>query len=307
MFFKIPLVQLPEIEETYEIERKTVWRSVDRRNILLFIINGTCQIEIDRNYFILNKGDVFLIPAGIEYIRRPIGTQLCRLFYAHFTTASKIVSVSFDEAKKELCDEMARLEMPAHPQRPSRLPSSLYLMQHTSAEEDFEQLFSQSHQILAHRASDSHIGHLLSSLCLLEFLASISLRIVPASQDKALHHELPFVLRQALSYIRQNYDQRLSTGHICTHCHISPQHLIRLFKKHLGVTPLQYITNYKMSQTIELLRHSELSVQEIAASLGYDNTNYFTRLFAREEGYSPTEFRERVKSYDSGEGVLRKK
>jgi len=70
---------------------------------------------------------------------------------------------------------------------------------------------------------------------------------------------------------------------------------------------LQYITNYKMSQTIELLRHSELSVQEIAASLGYDNTNYFTRLFAREEGYSPTEFRERVKSYDSGEGVLRKK
>ena len=97
--------------------------------------------------------------------------------------------------------------------------------------------------------------------------------------------------------MQQNYDKKLSTEDIARYCHITPQHLIRIFKKHLDTTPLRYITKTKMSSAVELLRKSELSVKEIAYNLGYDTPSYFTRLFTAEIGISPTETKKRITSY----------
>lgn len=304
MVYKIPLQPLPKIEEVYEIERETVWRCTDHRCILLFISDGSCQIELDGVKSILNKGDVFLIPAGKRYIRRPVKERICKLFYVHFIPDAALIPISYEDAQNELRKQIAKDTALSARNRLSHLPPYLYLRRHTQLGEDFDRISALLHQLLSIRHVDSYTTPMLISLYLAEFVTSISLHPEVTVAEETANRNLPPPLRQAVSFIQQNYDKKLSADSICAHCHISPQHLIRLFKKHFGMTPLQYITQDKITKAIELLRNSELSVKEIAYSLGYDNPNYFSRLFAAEEGYSPSEMRERIRTYREGSGAL---
>ena len=79
---------------------------------------------------------------------------------------------------------------------------------------------------------------------------------------------------------------------------VSSQHLIRLFRKHLNSTPVGYINRTKVLHAIDLLRNTKLSVKEIAYELGFEDPNYFSRLFKREEGMSPGDTRARICNYD---------
>lgn len=304
MVYKIPLRTLPKIEEAYEIERKTVWRCADKRSILLFITEGSCLLEIGNEKRVLNAGDVFLIPSEKKYTRKPYKDQSCRLFYVHFTTESVPSSFSLDEAKKELRTAMAKTTALSAEQRLSCTPEFLFIKQYTNVAGEFERLSNLLHQILTHQCIESNLSPLFASLYLVEFMANIALSAESNAADEIVDQDLPLPLRLALSCIQQNNDKKICANDICAYCHVSPQHLIRLFKKYFGMTPLQYITQNKISTAIELLRTSELSIKEISYALGYDNPNYFSRLFTKEEGYSPSELRDRIRSYQEGTGAL---
>lgn len=74
----------------------------------------------------------------------------------------------------------------------------------------------------------------------------------------------------------------------------SAQHLNRLFRKHLGVTPLQYLARVRMERAAELLRDGRLTVAEIARRVGVPDPYYFSRLFHNHHGKSPTQFRQQA-------------
>ena len=79
---------------------------------------------------------------------------------------------------------------------------------------------------------------------------------------------------------------------------VSVQHVIRLFRKHLQTTPVGYINRTKVLHAIDLLRNTELSVKEIAYELGFEDPNYFSRLFKKEEKMSPGDTRARIRNYE---------
>lgn len=297
MIFKIPINTLPRLEEIYEIERKTLWHSADRRSILLFIVNGACVIELGAEKFILNEGDVFFIPPRTEYQRKPLKDTPCKFIYLHFTTEGEPISVSFEEAKKALLDDAVKSTALQDTKKLSNLPPHLYLMQKTTEKERLSEVYGFLCGIIEIYQTNPNNAPLLTALRLTEFLSTLSL--IPSSEVFAntTDSKLPNLLRNALSLVQQSYDKKLSTEELAAYCHISPQHLIRLFKNHLGVTPLQYITKNKMSSAIEMLRQSELSIKEIAYALGYDTPSYFTRLFTKEIGSSPSEIRTRIHEY----------
>lgn len=305
MLFQIPIEPLPKIFQAYELERKTVWRCADRRNILIFITDGACQFEIGGETILAEKGDAILLPSGQEYVRRPSGDKSCRLFYVHFITGSPILPISENEAEQSIRDILTERTLLSADERLSRVPSALYLPQKTVTGDHFEKASEILHKIPAGRRNAPQLAPLFVSLIFTEFLATLSQETVNDVHRGTEKSRLPLPLRQALTYVQQNYDKKLSTEDLCTHCNLSPQHLIRLFKKHMGMTPLQYINKSKTMHAIELLRTSELSVKEIAYALGFDNPNYFSRLFAKEQHGSPSEIRERIRTFRGGEGALK--
>ena len=307
MFFTIPLSPLPRVTEIYKLERKTVWRCADRRNILVFITEGSCLFEIGSLRLVLSKGESLLIPSGQEYIRRPHNDAPCQFFYVHFTTERPLTSLPKKQAEQAMRESI--LKSKDISSREIDMPEQLYIHQKASFTQQFDHLQSLLFKIRETCSHESHLAPLLASLTFCEFLTELAQTAVPVADETISEAEknLPHSLRQALNYVRYHYDKKISTADLCAYCNLTPQHLIRLFKKHLGVTPLQYINKSKILHAIDLLRNSELSIKEIAYALGFDNPNYFSRLFTKEESISPAEVRERIRTFDGKESALKDK
>lgn len=76
----------------------------------------------------------------------------------------------------------------------------------------------------------------------------------------------------------------------------SPQHLNRIFRQALGMTPLQYLLRMRMARAATLLREGRLAVHAVARQVGFDDAYYFSRLFKQHYGQSPTDYRDAMNS-----------
>ncbi len=100
------------------------------------------------------------------------------------------------------------------------------------------------------------------------------------------------LLKKALAYIEANYRDGLTQGQVAHAVHLSPGYFSRLFRQEQGVTFSGYLTSLRLQKAQQLLRTSALSIGEIAAQVGYSDPNYFSRVFSKTYGMSPSEFRE---------------
>jgi AraC-like DNA-binding protein len=90
-------------------------------------------------------------------------------------------------------------------------------------------------------------------------------------------------------YIDTNFcDPALSVEHVCAHGFISASGLQRYFNRYYGISPKQYIIKLRLERAAELLLSEGLSVKEIAFTCGFTDEKYFSRLFKKKYGYSPT-------------------
>ena len=102
----------------------------------------------------------------------------------------------------------------------------------------------------------------------------------PADREKQyLESGRYAVIAPAVDYVRQNYREPISVSGLAKMCGISDEYLRRLFRFFVGQTPLHYINNLRLSYARELLLDNRMSVAQAAAEAGFDNVNYFSRIF----------------------------
>jgi transcriptional regulator GlxA family with amidase domain len=78
---------------------------------------------------------------------------------------------------------------------------------------------------------------------------------------------------------------------------MSKYHFIRVFKETTGVSPMKHLLSVRLSAAKALLRRTDLSVQEIAKEVGYENALTFSRVFKNSEDIAPSEYRKKLRSY----------
>lgn len=100
----------------------------------------------------------------------------------------------------------------------------------------------------------------------------------------------------AKRYIEQYYFNELTLDTIADFAHVSPQHLCRLFQKHMQMRPTHYINLTRIKVSKWLLHNSDKSVTEIAEEVGYHSPYYFTNTFKKYENMSPSAYRKMVQS-----------
>lgn len=115
------------------------------------------------------------------------------------------------------------------------------------------------------------------------------LKAVEASQA-ALRSE---VIGQAKRYINQHFREPVSLEDVAKEVHLSPFYLSRLFKEKEGVNFVDYLTRLRLEEAKKLLAQTNDTVAAIAEQVGYAEANYFSRIFRRHFGMSPSEYRER--------------
>ncbi len=96
-------------------------------------------------------------------------------------------------------------------------------------------------------------------------------------------------VRQACEYLAKNFEHPdFSCEHLAKECNISNVHLRRLFKKVLGISPIQYLANLRFDKANRLLALSELSVSQIAVECGFSDVYYFSKAYKKRYGHSPS-------------------
>ena len=95
-------------------------------------------------------------------------------------------------------------------------------------------------------------------------------------------------VENAVRFIAHNYSRTVDTTDIAGSVGISRSHLYRVFMKHLDMPPNEYLTRYRISRACELLERSSLPISAIAASVGYDDQLYFSRVFKKITGTPPS-------------------
>ena len=98
-------------------------------------------------------------------------------------------------------------------------------------------------------------------------------------------------IAKTVLYIRKHLNEAIELEKLAEISCLSKDHFIRLFKKELGTTPLQYINQKKIEKAQLLLITEELAVKEIAFQLAFDDYSYFNRLFKKTTGATPQEYR----------------
>lgn len=106
-----------------------------------------------------------------------------------------------------------------------------------------------------------------------------------------------YVAEQIVDYMDQHYNEKISLDRIAENMYLSPFYVSRIFKSEIGTTPINYLINMRMEKAKQLLTvNSDVSIQEIAQRVGYEDAYHFSKLFKKHYGESPTKYRQKPKS-----------
>ena len=99
------------------------------------------------------------------------------------------------------------------------------------------------------------------------------------------------LIKRAVSYINLNLDSDLTVTNIANHLCITPNYLSRLFRKENGISVIVYINQKRIDESIRLMKKTDMQIQTIAEKVGINDLSYFSKLFKRQVGKSPTQYR----------------
>ncbi len=116
------------------------------------------------------------------------------------------------------------------------------------------------------------------------------LRRLVEEQTRHAGEHWPVVLKQAVQYIDMHYDDQLQLTTVAEHCNISSGYLSRLFSEHMRVSFNDHLNSVRLDIAQGLLEEGDRTVKEISFSVGYQDPNYFSRIFKKFKGISPTSF-----------------
>lgn len=111
------------------------------------------------------------------------------------------------------------------------------------------------------------------------------------ARHQLLPRILPNNLHKVLQHIESSTSEDLSNAHLARLANLSVSGFINLFEVHMHQPPATYVRSLRYQKACRLLAFSDLSIQQIAAKLGYPNRHYFSRVFAEQAGCGPATFR----------------
>ena len=111
-------------------------------------------------------------------------------------------------------------------------------------------------------------------------------------RENAASNRYRNVMDEAIGYIEKHYaEEDLSLNVLASHVNFSPNHLSMIFSQQTGKSFIKYLTEYRMQKAKELLRCTGKRSSEISVEVGYKDAHYFSYLFKKTQGMTPTQYR----------------
>lgn len=102
------------------------------------------------------------------------------------------------------------------------------------------------------------------------------------------------VITKARTFIEENFNKDISLDDVSRSVDISPYYFSKLFKEETGENFIEYLTNIRIEKAKKLLQNRDVSIKNICIDTGYSDPNYFSRIFKKQVGLTPTEYRDKM-------------
>ena len=231
---------------------------------LHFVLDGKGVLIIDDKIFHIKKNDIFVIPKGV-----PIK------YFADDENPWTYMWVTFDGNMASTYLEYAQITL-EHPVIHSTVPVSTYTPM-------VQNILNTNHLTLANEIK--RVAFLYEILSML-IEAQSAVRNAGGGYD----YSSDAYIDHALQYIKTNYNH-IKVNDIANYVGINRSYLTSLFKKKLNVSPQQYLLNYRLTMSTKFLKSTNMSITEIAETIGYDNPLTFSKIFKQTYGVSPQNYR----------------
>ncbi len=247
---------------------------------LYYVTEGTAQIEMPSGVYTLTPHHLYFIPAYTKH------SYICDSTFSHY----------YIHIYEDLQSEMSILEQWDYPMEVNACNTDLELVKRLCFINPFLKLPQSNPD-----AYDNH-QTLISNLQLNQrrpFCDKVESRgILFVLMSRFLKYATPKAevrddrIQMSLNYIRKNIGSRLDIDLLADKACMSKDHYIRVFKRETGETPNVYITKRKLEKAELSLVTTALPIKSIADSLGYDDYSYFNRIFKKNAGVTPLQYRE---------------
>ena len=107
------------------------------------------------------------------------------------------------------------------------------------------------------------------------------------SRENSLEYDR---IKKILSYIEENYQNKITLNDIAGHIHLCESECTRLFKRHMNTTLFAFLQEYRIERSLEFLQ-ADQPVSAVADKAGFSDPNYYSKVFAKIKGCSPREYR----------------
>lgn len=159
---------------------------------------------------------------------------------------------------------------------------------------------SQVPAIMIHRISEK-FAYEIENANQVETLQQLEDRMIEEYCDLVFSNSLcnyTYITQQVIEYIHSFYNKQINKEELAAKLSTHPSHLARKFKEETTMTLTAYQQMIRINQAKHLLKTENLSVEEIAWTIGYEDPSYFARVFKKETGRTPTQYRDETAEYE---------
>ena len=247
-------------------------RIIDK-NLFVFVIDGNATFDIEGTISEVSLGDLLIIPAETWY--SAITKDTCEFFFFHFSgKIDKVDTMSaFGTINNSFSFCLQKLEH-----------ERIYFNLKTGNKDVFNKVYTSIINCMEYRSYSTQSGRLLFDA---EFSKIMFLLAEIAEQSR---NNKSAVVKKMIIYIKENLTKPLSLSEISSECSVSAPYASRIFKKYMNMTVTEYINNEKLYYACELILNTSMNISEIADYLGYSDVFYFSKLFKKKFGISPSRY-----------------
>ena len=269
---------------------------------IIYFPGGTFTLDINMETFDVSSECFYFINPGELHSIRARSKEVS-MEYAVVFQPELLCSPFYDTVQTQLVQPLqnGRLIFPRcisanHPVFPiikeqfQNITNAFY---RCSISAQLEELHDSLHINLFRASGNAIVGladQLLIKASLLNIFADFSNRQLFSQTEKSDDHRVE-TIKTTITYIRDHYQEKIYIRDLASLIGLNEQYFCRFFKKAIGMSPIEYLNEYRIRQAVRLLKDSSLPVTEICLDCGYNNMGNFLREFRKYTGTTPLQYR----------------
>lgn len=240
---------------------------------LIYIMSGMLQLHINGTEYCGKENDIFIVNKNeIHGISRATPDVE---FYVFVFDMNMLLFSMADICQKQFLQPLIDGNI-----RFFNKPESTYPMRAV-----FNRVFSYN--------TEKQPGYMLATkAALLEFFTLLFGNGQYSTEPIEQRDEMRIALVKRISlYINNHIGEKIALEEISAHFNMAPKYFCRFFKKNFKMTLIEYVNCKKVEQAATMIQQGQESITEIAISCGFSNTSYFTRIFKKVTGHTPSQYK----------------